>query len=505
MDAEGSNLNAGPDPALDERPAPDLLAAIRHNKLTILAVVLASGVVCAAVRVAFPGARTATVHVTLQTTGSRLTESGPLTPAAQQTFVANQAAFFTDREVLARLAADLNGRFSPRTLAGKIHARPTSVGTIVAIEVSDARQASAVAIANTLVSAYRQVVRQRTEVEAANAAGAIAASEADLSQRLTDTYAAGAAGRATAPAIATALAALAVQAVQVRVNSKIYDDGVMSWQAAAGTRGGVRTPDLRLTAGGAAIGLLLGVLLAWIRSDRAREIGTADEATRLLGVPLLEELAETPTGLPSPLSGQVDPDPYLRLFSVVAADDRATVVAITPVCESAGATTTAVGLAMTAARAGARVLLVDADPSSGRLAAELLVEPGGPGLYEVAAGDVSLSDALVSCTVGDSRHVDVLSPGASAADYPHVVRARGRMVLSELSAKYDHVFVDTGPVSTNAGAVAILPLAEAVITVLRRGTPSDAASAARAQLTLLKVRDLGYVFTFSRAGKSVHG
>jgi Mrp family chromosome partitioning ATPase/capsular polysaccharide biosynthesis protein len=491
------------DPALDERPVPDLLASVWRYRLTVLTLAMCAALAGAAIRVALPGQPTARVSVTLQTAGSDLTETAALTPAAQATFVANQTAFFHDSRLLARLSDDLHGVYSPAALARKIHASAHTTSTIVTVDVSDSKPAAAVRIANVLVTAYREAVHYRTQVAVAAATEDIAAAQADLAAKLTDAYRAGRTGRPAAAAYSTALAALAVRRTEVQVNGTTYDDGLVSWEDATAAPGGRRVPDVRLTLAGLAIGLLAGVLVAWIRADRNRQIRTGAEASRALGSALLAELPEIAGGLPDPFGDEVhtegEPDPYFGLTSALVSNGANKVVAITGASGGSGATTTSIGLAMSAARDGERVLLVDADSRARGLATAAHIDSHRPGLYEMAAGKLGASGAIVNCAVGEGCHVDVLPPGAESHDLPHVLRSpAGRSLLSALAAHYDRVIVDTGPLLATASTVALAPLVDAVVTVIRHGTDADLAFALREHLALLQAREVGTVFTFSR-------
>jgi Mrp family chromosome partitioning ATPase len=262
-------------------------------------------------------------------------------------------------------------------------------------------------------------------------------------------------------------------------------------------------PDLWLTLAGLAIGLLAGVLVAWIRADRNREITTGEEASRAVGSALLAELPKVAGGLPAPFDVEVPTaggaDPYFGLTSALASNGATKVVAVTAAIAGSGATTTSIGLAMSAARDGRRVLLVDADSRGRGLTTAAHIDSRRPGLYEVAAGKLGASDAIVNCAVGDGCRVDVLPPGAESRHFPYVLRSpAGRSLLSGLSAQYDRVIVDTGPLLATASTVALAPLVDAVVTVIRRGTAADLASAVREHLALLQARQIGAVFTFSR-------
>jgi non-specific protein-tyrosine kinase len=149
---------------------------------------------------------------------------------------------------------------------------------------------------------------------------------------------------------------------------------------------------------------------------------------------------------------------------------------ITSPGEGEGKTTTAAGLAMAEARAGSRVVLVDLDRHRSGIARQLGLE-GGPGLAAVAAGAVSLDDALREVPLGDgtaarggagSLHVLPADPGAEdpadLLESEAVVR-----VLDAVRARSDLVVLDVPPVLALGDALALTERVDAVLLVARVG------------------------------------
>jgi polysaccharide biosynthesis transport protein len=156
-----------------------------------------------------------------------------------------------------------------------------------------------------------------------------------------------------------------------------------------------------------------------------------------------------------------------------------------------GKTTTAANLAVTFARQGTRVLLIDFNPYSPRLHS-VLKAPLEPGLYEALLGHMEPEDAVRPTSV-----LNLYLLAAGSADISHgclVSEEKLATTLDRLSQAFDLVIIDTPPVLTTADAAVLARMADGVIVVVRAGgTDRTVAQHAAHQLTTAGARIIGAV------------
>ena len=242
------------------------------------------------------------------------------------------------------------------------------------------------------------------------------------------------------------------------------------------------------------LGLILGVLLAFVREALDPRVRSATEVRRRLGLPLLGRLPEMPRRLRAKKQLAMLADPHGRhaeLFRVLRTnftrnvDVNARKIVVASALPGEGTSTTAANLAIALARAGRRVILVDMNLRRPSLARFFGLE-GRPGLLDVALQRVEFRDALarVVFTNGDEPRETLNGRGAGSL---HVLPSRsvaddageflGDAVLDDLfaklSARADLVLVDAPPLlgSGDGSVVAAKGDALVVVTRLNRTSP----------------------------------
>ncbi len=279
----------------------------------------------------------------------------------------------------------------------------------------------------------------------------------------------------------------------------------------------VRPVPLRDAAVGGAIGLFLGVALALLRErtdDRLRAVDDVEAAARPLPVLALipvDKATERASrradaGAGSPVDGRfpiVGSDPTaaaaeayrtLRaalLFSRGGESTRS--ILVTSSVAGEGKTTTAGNLALTLARAGSKVLLVDADlrrPTIHRL----FNLDNEKGLTSVLLGRVPSEDAPVPVEVSGSGVLDVLVAGPDGWEATEVLASgRAGPWFERLRQPYDYMVVDSAPVLSGADPLALARLSEAILLIVRMGTRRRDVAMARQRLAQVSGSLLGVV------------
>ncbi|HXE58332.1 MAG TPA: polysaccharide biosynthesis tyrosine autokinase [Gemmatimonadales bacterium] len=183
------------------------------------------------------------------------------------------------------------------------------------------------------------------------------------------------------------------------------------------------------------------------------------------------------------------------LWSAWGGDLKSLVV--TSVSPGEGKTLTAANLAVTFAREGLDVLVMDCDLRRPRLHRVFGVARG-PGLFELleSGGPVSDPEAAARCIRGTPiAGLSVLPCGHLPNNPSDVLRgARTRVLLRELTDRFDVVVVDTPPALATADATILGAIADGVLLVVRAGqTHREAAARAHQQLTQVGARVVGAV------------
>jgi succinoglycan biosynthesis transport protein ExoP len=316
-------------------------------------------------------------------------------------------------------------------------------------------------------------------------------------------------------------------------------------------------------------GLLLSAGVASLLEMRNHSIREPEELLRALPVrdlgvipPVLQQalpplpIADakrrlSPDGQPSRLKDVVADSPspsigveaFRMLYSSLTHtwQERERTILVTSVAPQEGKTLVAANLAVTFAREGARVLLVDCDLRRPRLHRIFRVSRA-PGLTDLLSPEHSIYAAPAPVSDGRPEHAYSMMPEVerNKADVPpvaersapvpprvapqatvirqpisatsiknlfvlpcgslslnpsEVLTAGGfRRVLEEVGADFQVVILDTPPVLVSADAVILAPVADGVMIVVRAGqTNRDAASLAYQQLSAAGARIIGAV------------
>lgn len=266
----------------------------------------------------------------------------------------------------------------------------------------------------------------------------------------------------------------------------------------------------RNTLVGLLVGLVLAAGLAELRERLDPRLRHRKEAEILLGRPALGAIPESRalrrTG--GDAHGLVGPEAdafrklraNLRYFDV---DERIRSLLVTSASPGEGKSTIARCLAMTAAAANERVVLIDADLRRATIHGEF-AQARSPGLSDVLSGRVSIADATrrlsLNGSAGDGGPtVDVITAGSVAPNPTDLLEsARMGELLGQLEEAYDLVVIDTSPVTVVPDAIPVMLRVSGVLIIVREGkTTRTAVRDLREQFDNLNVVPLGVVINGS--------
>jgi succinoglycan biosynthesis transport protein ExoP len=237
-------------------------------------------------------------------------------------------------------------------------------------------------------------------------------------------------------------------------------------------------------------GIVLGVCLAFIAEALDKRVRSIEEIETALRLPLLARIPEPSREhrradeivmLTQPSSPEAEAFRVLRTnLQFLNVDQQAKLIMITSSVAREGKSTTAASLAISVARAGAKVALVDLDlhnPAIGRF----FDVPGRPGFTE-AALDLASIDSVVrhvpiavgaaNATQSGNGHgyakLDVISSGALPLNPGEFVEsAAAERVLDKLRERYDFVFIDAPPLLPVSDAISLSAKIDGMIILAR--------------------------------------
>ena len=153
-------------------------------------------------------------------------------------------------------------------------------------------------------------------------------------------------------------------------------------------------------------------------------------------------------------------------------------VLVTSAAPGEGKSAVAWNLALAAASARTRVLLLEADLRRPSVAMSNSHVRATPGLTTVLSGHAELGDVVQSITVGESlsasgraRTIDVIVAGPVPPNPIDLIESRRMQeIVQQVEAEYDLVVIDSAPMSVVSDAI---PLAKQVNGVIVRSPPGE--------------------------------
>lgn len=241
------------------------------------------------------------------------------------------------------------------------------------------------------------------------------------------------------------------------------------------------------------LGLVLGLMVAvagailWDRLDT--RVRSSDEVEGTLHVPLLGRIAEPGkrfragdrlVALAEPDSTEAEGFRILATNLEFANLDRgARSILVTSAVDGEGKSTTSANLAVTIARAGRHVVLVDMDLRRFSLG-NLFGLERGPGLSDVVLGRLSLEEALSPIRLEEGLSVlrdarapnwgqlEVLTVGSVPPNPSGFIGSPAvAEIMNQLSARADVVLLDTSPILQVGDAIALSASVDAILVVAR--------------------------------------
>lgn len=235
-----------------------------------------------------------------------------------------------------------------------------------------------------------------------------------------------------------------------------------------GLPGAPSSPNYRLNLiAGAVIGLLAGIVVAFISNYFDTSIKTLEDAERSMGLPVLGVIPQDAGLLILQGGDSPDAEAYRILRTNIELKKdlyKATTIAVVSANAGEGKTTTLSNLAYVFSQAGYSTLMMDADLRRPRLAryAELKSDVG---LSTYLTGGAGLKDVVFQ-TGHDNLYM--LPSGPIPVDPSGLIGShRMQKLISEVSRRFDIVLIDSPPVLGVSDASLLVSRADATLLVLQ--------------------------------------
>lgn len=250
------------------------------------------------------------------------------------------------------------------------------------------------------------------------------------------------------------------------------------------------------------VALALGAVAGWGTEAFAITLRTEGDVRRYVNLPLLSVVPDVkePAGRILPGAGQAVTEAFNTLAALLETrtkEDGSRLFAVTSASPSEGKSTVACNVAVALARAGSRVLLVDADLRRGTQH-KLFSVAHEPGLSTYLQGGTDTIDSMMSAT--DIDNLTLMPSGAPMQNpIPFLHAERFHALLRDLRGWYEYVIVDLPPVRSAADALIVTPLADAVVLVAAAcQTRKDDVTYAKRMIRSVKSKMCGCVLTKAR-------
>jgi capsular exopolysaccharide synthesis family protein len=389
---------------------------------------------------------------------------------ASQALAKTYATEVTDRNFLAKIRDRVaNGRYTVGELKGRISAGAVQDTTLVRMTVEESSPAAAASLASDVAQAFLQVVRQDAVLRNNNQAREIQDQITQVTNEIDElTKTGGSPEKLRSDRLAQA--ALTDQLAAIRGDAARQGGSVSLTAPPTASSAPIRPRPVLNIAAGVMLGLLLGVLLAWLRSRLDRALRSPDEAEELLAAPVL---ATIPLRKRYSLEDGVLSEAYdvLRAnLAFLSLDQAMHVVTFTSFNPGEGKTSSVEGLAYSAVRGGMSVLLVDGDVRTNSLSTQFGAR-GLPGLTSVIVGTAQLDEALLEIVPGLA-----LLPAGPTPPNPPSLLSSGRMreLMGELREQHSLIIVDSPPVAHLADASILAAISDGIVLVARVGVTNRA-------------------------------
>ncbi|MCB1283996.1 MAG: hypothetical protein M9952_14510 [Microthrixaceae bacterium] len=467
--------------------APGIIeAALRYRKL-MTAVPLACVLIAVVFTALRPNSFEAVGKVTLTDPRGSATFADGISVVDFARYSAERAAFATSSDVLQAAAQNFPRAGSAADLRSNCSATAAAASTVMTVTCQFGEFRTATGAVDAIVAAYRDATARQFDDKAERALAALSGESPRADSGI--------------PGIDLSDDGQIQQRMaEINTTRALFGDGVDAYDPA-------RVPSssnflarlVRNVVIAGIIGFLAAVLIAWFRADREPIGENSADVSSWLGLPMLGEVGYDLVSAKTIDMVAVPEPSFQRITSNIDAVLSGDTVLFTPADLMAHDADVVIKTALVAARAGKRVLLIDADHGA-RGVSTILGLDNRLGFADVVAGSAEADEATVRLRFGEnsamtSSALFLMGPGGDPSQPPALLRTGAtESALVDLRRHYDLILIDGPPLLSAAGSSVLGQTVDGVVVLIERGTSRDVIDQTRRQLDFLASDTLGYVF-----------
>lgn len=469
----------------------DSLWRYRWSSLVIIALFLVMGL-SAGLFISPPTQAVATIGLTPPPVGSVLSSGSG--DASLSRHVEQRSLFVTSDAVMGSVAERL-GVTDFTSLRRDVSVTPSTSSNAITVTAEAPSGADAVALANAVVEAYREETAKEVAELTALAVEAIEQQAAQIRLGLD-----GQSGQELTNSAAVSLSQLQLQASERTTEAALFGDGVDFVEIAREDAVITAGRPVREVALAAMLGLIVAGSVAWLRADRDRRVNSALQAELVLGAPFVGELESTvdlalPDGAPDVAAL---PTPAFRLvWSALQRLLELHSVVMVNAVGGARASSTAINVAVAAAREDLSVLLVDADLERSTLTRSLGLSGERRGVAALLENGGHHLDAEHMLVLPELGQIVVLPTGVRAGQELNFSRQTLGDLVNMWRKDFDLVVIDGAEVDSSPLPSHLAGMADDLLLVVPDGVDERSLLEFRRRAGLLGASMVGYVYAAS--------
>jgi Mrp family chromosome partitioning ATPase len=487
---------------------PTLAGAAWRYRLLVVAVVVAVvgvGVIYAEVR---PPAYSATATMVLQDPHNASVFAGS-TGEDPARYVSDQIAVLQSPQLAAAAAAVAAAKTPPLVISAAEYSAHTVVsgtasnGNLVQVTFTARDAATALAGVDAIKTAYENTVRDVVNSELSSLLAKIDGEVASINAQLA---------RATAQQQAALLArrdTLDAKRDQMVVDASSGSDGVTLYLAPQTTTHSSRlVTALPILSVAAVLGLVGGVLAAYVLAFRRRVFLSRTEPEAVLNAPMVGEIPRFASPLPTVDAAESAAATAFRGVALFIqtrhTEGQIQRLAVVSDARQKGRSTVAANLAVALADSGLSILLVDADTVSGGASRLLHTRFESVPIHDpvsIGAAGLALEDLVMP-----AQFRGRLALLRQDQTQPRSRQTEHEKLLAELGSDFNVVLVDAPPLNDVGPSLPLVRYAKGALAVVTDNTPVASFQEVARLLNIIDLPVVGYVYTHAaRSGRTVFG